>query len=98
MTARRMMFDRFMSTSLWDVSRRRCAGWHDERVLDRVFLKPEHFGKALAGENLNVEHFLDGGLEIDPGNDAPAAEIDDGDATSQVLSSLGERDTVHGGR
>jgi hypothetical protein len=48
-------------------------------VLDRFFREAQHFGKAGARKELDVEDFFNGGLEIDVGDDRAAADIDHGD-------------------
>src|SRR5436190_4150882 len=60
-------------------------------------MESEHFGKAKSRKDLYIEDFLDGTLEIDGGDDAGSAKVDDGQAAFELASALGEGDAVHGG-
>ena len=72
---------------------------NDERVTERVLLEPHHFRESQAGEQLNVEDLLHGGLELQHSADAAAppagGEIHHRYAALQLVASRGQGHAVH---
>jgi len=68
---------------------------NDERVTERVLLEPHHFRESQAGEQLNVEDLLHGGLELQHSADAAGGEVHHRYAALQVVASRRQGDAVH---
>src|SRR4051812_29667084 len=67
-------------------------------MLDRLLLESDDLGKSQPGQELHVEDFFHGRLDLQQSNGPAAAQVDHRHAAFQLLAPTGKGYTVHRGR
>src|SRR5262245_14626415 len=74
------------------------GSWHHKRVMDGLLLEPDYLRKSQSGQELHVEGFFDRCLKFKDSDCLATPEIDDSNATFELVTTLGKRNAIHGRR